>query len=324
MHTHFPEEPEVRLQFFPDRPVHLTLYIRHPFWATNGFELELNGQPLSVPSRPGSYARIQRDWHPEDVLVVRMPMSLRWEPMPDNPQRVAIFYGPILLAGQVGVPGSDDPVPVLVTGGRPVSEWLMPGRGRPLEFQTRGVGRPRDVWLKPFYATYDVRHMVYWDLFTEAEWEQRRAEYEAEQARLRQLEARTVDRFAIGEMQPERDHNLKGEKTAPGEFNGRKFRHAWDGGWFAFEVAVPPDAPADLVITYWGSETGNRTFDVLVEGERIDTTRLHMDRPNEFWDKVYPLPERLTRGKQRVEVRFQAHPGNYAGGVFGVRVVRRQ
>ena len=324
MHTHFPEEPEVRLQFFPEQPVRLALHIRHPFWATNGFEVELNGRPLDVVSRPGDYARIERNWQRDDVLVIRMPMSLRLEPMPDNPRRVAIFYGPILLAGQVGAPGSEDPVPVLVTEDRPVNEWLEPGWGRPLEFRTRDVGRPRDVWLKPFYATYDVRHAVYWDLFTQAEWEKRQAEYEAEQARLRELRARTVDWFAIGEMQPERDHNVRGEKTAPGEFNGRKFRHAWDGGWFAFDVAVPPDAPADLIVTYWGSETGNRTFDVLVEGERIETTRLHMDRPNEFWEKVYPLPERLTRGKQRVEVRFQAHPGNYAGGVFGVRVVRRQ
>jgi hypothetical protein len=32
----------------------------------------------------------------------------------------------------------------------------------------------------------------------------------------------------------------------------------------------------------------------------------------------------LTRGKQKVTVRFQAHPGNIAGGVFGVRMLRRQ
>jgi len=322
--TRFPEEPVVRLHFQVERPVRLALHVRHPFWATNGFEVQLNGASLPVVSRPGTYAVIEREWRSDDVLRIEMPFALRTEPMPDNERRVAIFYGPILLAGEVGPPRSQDLVPVLVTENRPVREWLQPLWERPLQFRTAGVGRPRDVMLRPLYATYDCRHTVYWDLFTEAEWEQRRAAHEAEQARLRELEARTVDRFDIGEMQPERDHNLRGEKTAPGEFNGRKFRHAWDGGWFAFEVAVPPDAPADLVITYWGSETGNRTFDVIVEGETVATTRLHRDRPDEFWDKVYPLPEHLTRGKERVTVRFQAHPGNYAGGVFGVRVVRRQ
>ena len=32
---------------------------------------------------------------------------------------------------------------------------------------------------------------------------------------------------------------------------------------------------------------------------------------------------RLPAGKTHAAVKFQAHPGNYAGGVFGVRVVRR-
>jgi hypothetical protein len=77
------------------------------------------------------------------------------------------------------------------------------------------------------------------------------------------------------------------------------------------------------VITYWGSETGRRTFDVLVEGEKIATTSLHQDKPEEFWDKAYPLPKSLTQGRGKVTVKFQAHPGNFAGGVFGVRVVRR-
>jgi hypothetical protein len=35
------------------------------------------------------------------------------------------------------------------------------------------------------------------------------------------------------------------------------------------------------------------------------------------------LPESLTQGRGKVTVKFQAQPGNFAGGVFGVRVVRR-
>jgi hypothetical protein len=194
--------------------------------------------------------------------------------------------------------------------------------GKPLSFRTDGVGRPNDVDLRPFFAAYNRRDSVYWDVFTEPGWKIRQQEYEAEQQRLKELEANSVDIFAIGEMQAERDHNLQSEKSGPGEFGGRKLRHAWDGGWFSFEVAVPTNAPADLVITYWGSETGERKFDLLVEGEKIATTSLHQDQPEQFWDKAYVLPEMLTKGKKKVTVKFQAHPGNYAGGVFGVRVVK--
>ena len=45
-------------------------------------------------------------------------------------------------------------------------------------------------------------------------------------------------------------------------------------------------------------------------------------KPEEFYDKVYPLPAELLQGKTKVTVKLQAHPGNFAGGVFGVRVAR--
>jgi hypothetical protein len=47
-----------------------------------------------------------------------------------------------------------------------------------------------------------------------------------------------------------------------------------------------------------------------------------MDAPEKFWDKTYPLPEGLIAGKEKITVRFAAKPGNYAGGVFGIRVAR--
>ena len=41
-------------------------------------------------------------------------------------------------------------------------------------------------------------------------------------------------------------------------------------------------------------------------------------------DVTYAVPADLTQGKQKVTVKFQAHPGSMAGGVFGCRVVRRE
>jgi hypothetical protein len=85
---------------------------------------------------------------------------------------------------------------------------------------------------------------------------------------------------------------------------------------------VPASGAAELVVDYWGSETGAREFDVQVEGKTIATTKLQMDAPGRFWDKVYSLPAELLAGKEKITVRFQAKPGNYAGGVFGLRVVK--
>ena len=39
-----------------------------------------------------------------------------------------------------------------------------------------------------------------------------------------------------------------------------------------------------------------------------------------FYDVTYTIPSKLTRGREKVTVRLQAHPGNFAGGLFGARV----
>jgi uncharacterized protein len=318
----FPEEPRTRLTVACDEPTKFTLHLRHPRWVTEPLVVTLNGEPLTVESNSGEFASIDREWRDGDALVIELPMELRTESMPDNPQRIAVFDGPILLAGNLsGV--EDSRVPVLVVGERPLGDWLKPQAGdAPLAYETDGVGRPRDVPLLPFYAAHDVPATVYWDAFDEAQWQARQAEYEAARKREAELDLRTVDAIRTGEMQPERDHAMEGERTGHGDFNGRKFRHAWDGGWFSYELSVPDSGPVGLLVDYWGGETGAREFDVLVDGETIATTRLDMDAPGQFWDKTYPLPAELVAGKEKITVRFQAHPGNYAGGVFGLRVMR--
>lgn len=84
-------------------------------------------------------------------------------------------------------------------------------------------------------------------------------------------------------------------------------------------MAVKP-GPLILQATYWGDER-KRSFDILIDNQRIATQTLDSDRPGAFFDVDYPVPEALTRGKSRVKVRFVPHDKNSAGPVFGVRMV---
>jgi len=59
-----------------------------------------------------------------------------------------------------------------------------------------------------------------------------------------------------------------------------------------------------------------------VDGEKIATQTLNRNKPDEFFAVEYPIPEKLTAGKQQVTVTFQAHPGNIAGGLFDLRMLR--
>ena len=341
--TRFPESDTTRLSLTCTRPTPLALRVRYPSWA-HGLAVRVNGQAQKVTAKPGSYATLARVWRNNDRVDITLPMRLHTEPMPDDPAKVAVLYGPLVLAGQLGRAGmtalmpytgndqgayfrvSDPPVPALVAGPAPITSWLKPVAGQPLTFRTAGVGRPTDVTLKPFYRTAFERYTVYWDTFTPAAWAQHQADYQAAQARQRALEARTVDVFQPGEQQPEHDHSLQSERSATGDGpdGGPHWRDASDGGWFSFTVKTLPDTPQDLVCTYWGSEQGNRAFDILVDGVKVGTQTLHENKPGAYFDAAYPLPAASVAGKSSVTVRLQAHPSAVAGGLFGCRVVRRR
>lgn len=323
METAFAESDRVVLNLSPDQPTDLALQIRQPWWCVEPIKVRINGAVQRAKPNADGYLTLRRRWQKGDRVEVILPSRLHTESMPDDPNLIAVLHGPIVLAGVLGKESDPEPrVPVLVTGGRPVQSWLRKVSGKSLTFRTRGVGRPEEVTLMPFYRVHGQRYTVYWRVVTEGEWQRTDTAYREEQKRLQELDMRTVDAVRIGEEASEREHNLQGEKTSSGEFNGRRWRHAVEGGWFSYDLRVPPDQPVELLCTYWGSDSGGRVFDILVDGKKIATQTLDNNRPGSFFDVVYPLPTNLTAGKEKVTVRFQAHPGRLAGGVFGLRILR--
>ncbi|MCI0665010.1 MAG: hypothetical protein L0220_28435 [Acidobacteria bacterium] len=85
--------------------------------------------------------------------------------------------------------------------------------------------------------------------------------------------------------------------------------------------AYPFDLPMTLVCTFRGSEGRLRSFDILVDGEKLTTQTLEI-HPSELFDFEYPLPEQLTRGKNRITVKFQPQPNAGIGSLFDLRVAQ--
>jgi DUF1680 family protein len=305
------------------KPVELML--RHPGWAAGSMPVLLNGRTLAVTDAPGRYVSVMRRWKTRDRLEFTVPMAIRTEAMPDDPKRIALLYGPAVLAADLGPVGRDRPrTPVLVTEDRPPTDWLRRAPGNDLEFKTAGVGRPDpSLTFKPFYEIYQDRYAVYFDEFTPVQWDQEEAAYRAEEQRQKDLEARTIDFVRIGEMQPERDHHLRSESNDMREANGRGFRTPLNGGWFEFQVKVDGTRPCDLVMTYWGNERFSPTFDILIDGQKLVTEALPDKRNNQFFDETHPIPAEMTKGRETVTVRVQAEAGKPAGSVAGARIVRK-
>ncbi|MCX7009838.1 MAG: glycoside hydrolase family 127 protein, partial [Kiritimatiellaeota bacterium] len=335
--TKFPESDVTRLTFKCAKPFRFALKIRHPFWAKE-LTVTINGVVAEAKIGAEGYAALEREWKDGDVVEARLPMALRVEPLPGEPKIVALCYGPVVLAGELGKEGLDKinlytkgqldlqhtptpVVPVLMCEPAELLQHVVPVAGHPLIFRTQGIGRPVDVTLSPYYSLHHQRFTVYWNVYSAADWKKQQADLTAAAAARKVYEARIVDEVQPGEQQPETDHNLKSAKSANGEHAGRKWRHAVGGGWFSYDLKVVPNQPLTLRCAYWGSD-GLRTFDILVDGEKIAEQTINRNKPNDFFDVDYPVSEKLTKGKQQITVKFQPHPKNIAGGVFGVLLLR--
>ena len=189
--TAYPRSGEVELRFAAKRPVSLTLKVRHPVWASGRLLFTLNGERLQAASTPGGYAEISRAWEAGDRLHITIPMTVRAEAAPDDREKVAFLYGPVVLAGDLGrVPESQTfpfaidqadnfrqptaDVPVLVTNVRSAEKLVKRVSSKDLLFGCVGVGQPRDVVLRPFNEIFYDYYNVYWDVLTPSRYAERK------------------------------------------------------------------------------------------------------------------------------------------------------
>src|SRR6266567_351281 len=73
--TQYPFRGTIRITLKPDAAVSFPLELRIPGWAL-GATIQVNGEPKS-PGRPGTFARIERNWQPGDRVDIVFPMEPR-------------------------------------------------------------------------------------------------------------------------------------------------------------------------------------------------------------------------------------------------------
>src|SRR5262249_718949 len=164
--TKFPEEDTTRLSIKAEKPIKLALKVRYPSWAQSGITLTVNGKKENVSAKPVVYVTVEREWKSGDVVQISMPMSLRLEAMPDDPKMIAVMYGPIVLAGDLGGDGLQDArrygpsapqlgrvksieIPAFVGEGKAVLAKVKTTPGAPLSFRTEGLGPAPAVKAAP-------------------------------------------------------------------------------------------------------------------------------------------------------------------------------
>ncbi len=338
--TKFPAEPHSTITLKLTSPQTFTVAIRKPSWAGNDFTISINGTVSKITPQENGYVEINREWKDGDKIEVELPMNLHIEPLPHSEHFAAILYGPVVLAGKLGRDGlKDEDFRCQIVANGKIQTWqetpifiaanfdeilkkIEPVAGQPLTFKTKGLAKPADVTLVPFASFYDERYSVYWPVFAdETAWQKYGENLEPYKKLREQLAKGSIDFVLPGDRENERAHNVHSEKSGHGEYNSRPWRDANDG-WFDYaRIKIQPGKAGKIIVTYWGSDGGGREFDVIVNGKTIATQKLENNKPGEFFDVEYPVPEKLIAGKDYIAVKFKALPGKRAGGVFGVRTV---
>ncbi len=163
--------------------------------------MRVNGKKQKISGRPKSYVTLDREWRSGDRVEIQLPMKLHTEPLPGTTNIVALLYGPIVLAGELGTNGMPNPyakdqldfvkvpdpqVPVFVADEKSLLKHIKPVPGQPLTFRTRNLGRPDDVTFVPYYKLSDERYSIYWSLVSPAAWKENPVNTGAEAASLLQ------------------------------------------------------------------------------------------------------------------------------------------
>jgi DUF1680 family protein len=357
MDTGFPEGETAKITLNPARAQAFRLALRRPTWAGDGFTVKVNGAAVEVPPiaslRAGAaggralgnedalpmastYVEIQRTWKAGDVVEVTLPKTLAYEPTPDSDSVGAIMWGPLVLAGNFGprVEGRRGgpppaPIPMLVAGGRPVTDWVVPSNG---DFVAKGVAKfpaepsraAGDVVLTPFYRTHRKRYSVYFDVLSPGEFDAKVAGINADRERAAAVQAATLGFAQPGDEKAEKEFNYQSQPAdrQRGRGNGRTSRAGT--GWFSFDLPVDASGDNTLLVTYFnevGLPPALGRFDIVVDGQRIGS--YSPDRvATGFFDARYAIPVAVTTGKSKVTVKFDAGADGRIVAIYGVRLIR--
>jgi DUF1680 family protein len=343
--TTFPDEPRTRLTLKLKKSATFTLHLRHPGWVAAGdFAVRVNGKPVKGDSKPSTYAAVKRKWRDGDRVEIELPMRTTVERLPDGSAWVALLHGPIVLAAPsgtndlIGLRADDtrmghvahgptvslDHTPVLLARADELPQHVKPDAAAgPLRFRLMDVvapATPQGIALRPFFRLHDARYQMYWPLTTKEELAARQARVAATERENAAREAATLDWIAIGEQQPEVEHNFVGEKTDTGIRDGRRWRR---GHWFQYSLNARGEKAATLAVTYWGGDQ-DRPFEILANDTLLAAETFNPSQPGQFFEKRYLIPADVLAAatEGRVTIKFAAPPGAMTGGIFEVRLLR--
>ena len=132
------------------------LRLRYPSWATM-MQIKVNGKSVKATKGTDGYVAIYRLWKAGDKITVDFGMRLKEEATKDDASKVALVYGPVVMAGkleQVEHPFSD---PTKYNDYYTFDFKIPAATVEKAKYANR-----KCIELIPFYDAHHCRYVVYW------------------------------------------------------------------------------------------------------------------------------------------------------------------
>jgi len=341
--NNFPEVPETKLTVSTAVKTAFTLKLRCPEWTDEkGVLITVNGKKVTAEKDASGYFALTRKWKNGDVVVMRLPMHIAAEQLPDQSDYYAFKYGPVVLAAvfndknQDGLFADDsrgghiahgpqvpiNEMPVILGEASAVVGHVSAGSS-PLDFRLTGLypqQYQKGFNLVPFYQIQGKRYILYWPQATAdkvaAAQQQKAREDDIE----RKLDAITKDRVALGEQQPEADHFIESKDAYTGYMEDRHYRDA--RGWFSFLMKDSTKTAKYLYVTYFDADR-NRTMNIEVNGKNVITKPLEGKSGAALQQLLVALPD-SEAGKEKFTVKFTAGDKMLTSKIVEIRLLSQK
>jgi DUF1680 family protein len=346
--TTFPSEEKTRL-IIDKGSAHFVLKVRYPYWvASNSLKIKVNGKNISYSQKPSSYIAIDRVWSAGDSVEITLPLHNSIVQLPNVPNYFAFMHGPIMLGAKTGaedlagliandsrwghIPSGKmlplDKAPIIVDNDRSqVGDKLVPVKGEPCFFtapKLKIVNSIKNLEFEPFYKIHDSRYMMYWMILSDEQYKHVLDSISSVETEKLALENRTLDFVQPGQQQPEADHSMQVSNSNSGNYQNEFWRDARNGGYFSYRLSTNGEKGLTLMVRYWGNDGENRSFDILIDDQKLATENISGKwNISDFRNVEYPISDSMVEGKKKITVKFQAPLNNTAGGVFYIRLLHK-
>lgn len=322
METKYPAGNEIKLTITEAGSFDGNILFRCPAWLdASKVKIFINDLEQNSSFKAGDLPAIKNQWKKNDVIKITLPSELRYENS-EEPNVCALFYGPLLLASDLGGASNQyisnmwdqhgdtqltlcPDFPNLNGPKDNLSAWIKKTDDDNLRFTTQGLSREYE--FIPYYKAYHRRTSIY-QRFIHSEDTEWKNKY-------------ITDQILINVN--EEAHDGSGRGTTVGTAYNRYYRKANPGNTLSYTLKILPNA----YIQHWVTvkQDGWEIEDVGDYDVYIDNVKIGSDNNCEqiqqftFPVKFFKIPISLTEGKN--EVKLQIRMNEKSMNFYGFSIV---